>query len=88
MQTTRPLTPVPPAAAPATAAPGDAKAALTDKQRQAIGVSALLLCLLLGGGVIWWFFYGSAPTQKQVKVDPNEQSIGQVENRGMRASRA
>jgi hypothetical protein len=77
---TRPLTPVP--AAAAAAAPG-----LTDKQRQTIGVAALLLCLLLGGGVIWWFFYGSAPTRTQVTVDPKEQSPGQVETRGIRMMR-
>ena len=77
MDTTRPLTPVP---------AGD-KPGLTDKQRQTIGASALLLCLLIGGGVIWWFFYGSAPTQRQVKVDPSEQSRGQIENRGMRSMR-
>src|SRR5690242_13075515 len=80
MNTARPLTPTAPASA------GD-KTRLTDKQRQAIGVSALLLCLLIGVGVIWWFFYGSAPTQRKITVDPKEQSIGQIENRGIRNMR-
>jgi hypothetical protein len=87
----RPLNPIAASPAgpaqPALPAHGGAASGLSEKQRQALGAAAVILCLVLGGGVIWWFFFGSSPVQRQVKVDPKEQSRGTLERRGPRAMR-
>src|SRR5688500_18493136 len=49
---------------------------LTDQQRQAVGITALVLCLLVGGGIVYYFMFGAAPKKRTVKVDPQQQTAG------------
>ena len=78
MATNRPVTPISISTEPAPAsAPAEG---MSQKQRQMLAVGGLVLCLIIGAGIVYWLLFGTSPSQRQVKVDPQQQT-GDMNNR-------